>query len=94
MANKAGLDEDFLKWIKQKDKIDEYIDIVRKMIDIDTVIIFGSFFNPDFNAENSDIDILIVSDDFKNMSKLDAYKILSDPLWESGFINTFSSSIA
>ncbi len=67
---------------KTKDKIDEYIDIIRKVIDIDTVIIFGSFLNPGFNAENSDIDILIVSNDFKNMSKLDAYKIVSDPLWD------------
>ncbi len=67
---------------KTKNKIDKYIDFIKKSIDIDMIVIFGSYLNKTFNRNESDIDILIVSDDFTNMTKLDAYKLLSKPLWD------------
>ena len=66
---------------KTKDKIDNYISLLKKYIDIEMIIIFGSYLTKTFKKNESDIDILIVSDDFTNMTKLDAYKLLSKPLW-------------
>jgi len=67
---------------KTKDKIEEYIKLLKKEIDIEMVILFGSYLSDKFNEKDSDIDMLIVSKDFEKIDKLKAYKILSRPLWE------------
>lgn len=67
---------------KTKDKIDRYISLLKNDIDIEMIIIFGSYLSNTYKKYESDIDILIVSDDFNNMTKLDAYKLLSKPLWD------------
>jgi len=66
---------------KRETKLNNYIDRLRQKIDIDTIIIFGSY-SKDQCSPSSDIDILIVSDDFKRMSELEAYILLSEPLWD------------
>ena len=64
-----------------KDKIEKYIEILRRQLNVELVIIFGSYLTERFSDE-SDIDILVAAVEFSTMSKLEAYKILSKPIWE------------
>lgn len=65
---------------KTEAKIGKYIEILRKQLNVELIIIFGSYLTNKFTDE-SDIDILVVASDFSKMNKLDAYKILSKPIW-------------
>ena len=62
-------------------KIEEYIEILKKELNIELIIIFGSYLTTEFSDE-SDIDLLIVASEFSNISKMEAFKILSRPIWE------------
>jgi predicted nucleotidyltransferase len=62
-------------------KIEKYIEILRKQLNIEVIIVFGSYLTDAF-SKDSDIDILVVASEFSKMSKLDAYKILSKPIWD------------
>lgn len=64
-----------------KDKIEKYIEILRRQLNVELVIIFGSYLTERFSDE-SDIDILVAAVEFSTMSKLEAYKMLSKPIWE------------
>lgn len=62
-------------------KIEKYIETIRKQLDIELIVIFGSYLTGRFSDE-SDIDLLIVASEFSRMSKLEAFKILSKPIWD------------
>lgn len=64
-----------------QNKLEKYIETLKKQLDIVTIIIFGSYLTNRFTAD-SDIDILVVAKEFSKMNKLDAFKILSKPIWE------------
>lgn len=64
-----------------KDKIEQYIEILRQQLNVELIIIFGSYLNERFSDE-SDIDILVAATEFNHMSKLEAFKILSRPIWD------------
>lgn len=64
-----------------KDKIERYIDILRQQLNVELIIIFGSYLTGKF-SDDSDIDILIAAAEFSEMSKLEAFNILSRPIWE------------
>lgn len=64
-----------------KAKIDKYIDILRGRLTVELVIIFGSYLSDEF-TDDSDIDIMVAATEFSHMSKLEAFKILSKPIWE------------
>ena len=62
-------------------KLEKYIELLKKQLHIERVIIFGSYLTDRFSAD-SDIDILVVAKEFSKMNKLEAFKILSKPIWE------------
>lgn len=64
-----------------KAKIERYINIIRSQLNVEMIVIFGSYLR-DAYTDDSDIDILVVATEFSQMSKLEAYKILSKPIWE------------
>ncbi len=64
-----------------QNKLEQYIETLKKQLDIVTIIIFGSYLTNRFSA-GSDIDILVVAKEFSKMNKLEAFKILSKPIWE------------
>lgn len=64
-----------------QNKLEQYIETLKKQLDIVTIIIFGSYLTNRFTAD-SDIDILVVAKEFSKMNKLEAFKILSKPIWE------------
>ncbi len=64
-----------------KFKIEKYIEILQQQLNIELIIIFGSYLKDSYSRD-SDIDILVVASEFSRMSKLDAYKMLSRPMWD------------
>ena len=66
---------------KTEDKIEKYIAVIKNQLDVELIVIFGSYLTDRFSAE-SDIDMLIVASEFSKMSKLEAFKILSKPIWD------------
>lgn len=62
--------------IKQGLIIKEYIDNLKKSIEITKVILFGSVLGDKFN-EDSDIDVIVLSNDFKKMGFLRRLELLS-----------------
>ena len=55
--------------------------IEKRGIHIDKLLLFGSFANDNFNAL-SDIDIAVISDDFKNMDYWERINILSESIYD------------
>ena len=62
-------------------KLERYIEILRQQLNVELIVIFGSYLSGAY-TEDSDIDILVVAAEFSQMSKLEAYRILSRPLWD------------
>jgi len=62
--------------IKQDLIIKEYINNLRNRIEINKVILFGSILKNNFNR-NSDIDVIVLSNDFKKMGFLKRLELLS-----------------
>jgi predicted nucleotidyltransferase len=62
-------------------KIEKYIAALRKQLNIELIVIFGSYLTERFSSD-SDIDILVVASEFSKINKLEAYKILSRPIWD------------
>jgi predicted nucleotidyltransferase len=54
-----------------KSKINKYINkfvkVIKKEFDPERIAIFGSFIRDDFNEEESDVDVLVVSNKFEDM---------------------------
>lgn len=63
--------------------IDKFIDGVRQKIDVTRVILFGSYATG-ASHRWSDIDIAVVSDDFKGMPMRDRLMMLNKIAWEQG----------
>jgi predicted nucleotidyltransferase len=62
-------------------KIEKYIASLKQQLNIELIVLFGSYLTGEF-SKDSDIDILVVASEFSKISKLEAYKILSKPIWD------------
>jgi len=62
-------------------KLEKYIETLKTQLNIETIVIFGSYLDGRFTVD-SDIDILVVAKEFSKMDKLEAFKILSKPIWD------------
>ncbi len=70
--------ERFDQWIKVLDIVEDYSRRLREELGRVTVILYGSYARGDYNLW-SDIDLLVISEKFKNVRILDRYDLIPQP---------------
>ncbi len=68
----------FDQWIKVLDIVEDYSRRLREELGRVTVILYGSYARGDYNLW-SDIDLLVVSEKFRNVRILDRYDLIPQP---------------
>ncbi len=68
----------FDQWLKVLDIVEDYSRRLREELGRVTVILYGSYARGDYNLW-SDIDLLVVSEKFRNVRILDRYDLIPQP---------------
>ncbi len=68
----------FDQWLKVLDIVEDYSRKLREELGRVTVILYGSYARGDYNLW-SDIDLLVVSEKFRNVRILDRYDLIPQP---------------